>query len=510
LSCFQAETALFGTIPMMKRFRDWSFKTKVISVLSGLAVGVAAAGGITMLTLQQVAIGSTSYQQIVDSKDLLADVLPPPAYLIEYQLTAYELAAKPNADIDTLAAKLEKLRGEYAAREAFWGEYQASDELRAALAASDTTTDELFRLAENELVPLVRQGKGAEAVQLVTTKIENAYGAHRAGVDEVVKIAVTQFNEADVNAKNLVDARRAVLFSVLLIVLLIAIAAIPLLVRSTLPPVRAMARLAEALAAGKLSHEEELRAGHDDVTSAAASLQGAVKDLRQEMHSMGEHATHLASTADELSTTANMLATSDGGGAVGHVATAVHELNSSINELSRTTVVVSGTAEQAVELAHEARFNIEALGRSSQAIADVVGMISDVAEQTNLLALNATIEAARAGESGKGFAVVAGEVKELANQTASATQDIRTKIAAIQSDVTKAMAAVASVAEVVSDISHSQAAVAATIEEQSAVVSSIAREAEDAASAASQTGSAARDLAKRSIDIKAMVDRFDI
>lgn len=463
-----------------------------------------------MSTLNQVAIGSSSYQEIVDSKDLLADVLPPPAYLLEYQLTAYELAARPDADVDTLTSKLERLRSEYETRAKFWQGSNPSTDLQAALKASNASTAQLFELTENKLVGLARAGKSAEAVSLVTNEIEAAYSSHRAGVDSVVKVATAQFEAADANAKDLVSTRRMVLLVVLLITVLLALISIPLLIRSTMPSVRAMSRLAEALAAGRLAHEEADLDGKDDVASAASSLQGAVKDLREEMHTMGEHATHLASTAEELAATANMLATSDGGGAVGHVASAVHELNSSINELSRVTVEISGTAVQAVNLSQAASANIEALGKSSQAIAEVVGMISDVAEQTNLLALNATIEAARAGDAGKGFAVVASEVKDLANQTAAATQDIRRRITAIQADVAEAMAAVASVSEVVGVISDSQTAVASTIEEQSAVVAGIAREAEDAASAASQTGAAAQDVARRSVGIKELVDRFEI
>ncbi len=75
------------------------------------------------------------------------------------------------------------------------------------------------------------------------------------------------------------------------------------------------------------------------------------------------------------------------------------------------------------------------LSEASDRIQDILGSIEAIAAQTNLLALNATIEAARAGEAGKGFAVVASEVKSLANQTAQATEDIRARLAHLQSEM---------------------------------------------------------------------------
>ena len=86
------------------------------------------------------------------------------------------------------------------------------------------------------------------------------------------------------------------------------------------------------------------------------------------------------------------------------------------------------------------------LGDSSEEIATVIKLINGIAEQTNLLALNATIEAARAGEAGKGFAVVASEVKELAQETARATEDISSRVQAIQADTAGAVDAISQIA----------------------------------------------------------------
>ncbi|MCJ2067643.1 methyl-accepting chemotaxis protein [Methylobacterium sp. J-030] len=68
-------------------------------------------------------------------------------------------------------------------------------------------------------------------------------------------------------------------------------------------------------------------------------------------------------------------------------------------------------------------------------IGTMAGTIANISGQTNLLALNATIEAARAGQAGKGFAVVASEVKALSAQTAKSTDEIRTWLGTLQSEM---------------------------------------------------------------------------
>ncbi|UUX50802.1 methyl-accepting chemotaxis protein [Nisaea acidiphila] len=138
------------------------------------------------------------------------------------------------------------------------------------------------------------------------------------------------------------------------------------------------------------------------------------------------------------------------------IASAVEELSATVQSISGTSEQAANEAKEAVQVSESGRRattdavaamgavfdvvqsavdKVETLAEASNKIGEIISTIEAIAKQTNLLALNATIEAARAGEAGKGFAVVAGEVKGLANQTAEATDDIRTRITELRSEM---------------------------------------------------------------------------
>jgi methyl-accepting chemotaxis protein len=139
-------------------------------------------------------------------------------------------------------------------------------------------------------------------------------------------------------------------------------------------------------------------------------------------------------------------------------------------------------------------------------------VIQAIAAQTSMLALNATIEAARAGEAGRGFAVVANEVKDLSRETAEATDNVISRVQAIQQDADGAVRAIAEIGEIIQQINSFQGSIAAAVEEQSVTADSIsasireaqtvtqeiARTIEGVAGASQSSGqsvSATRDLA---------------
>jgi methyl-accepting chemotaxis protein len=169
-------------------------------------------------------------------------------------------------------------------------------------------------------------------------------------------------------------------------------------------------------------------------------------------------------------------------------------LAQTITEVGANTAQCSRLAAAAVTEAELTNTTINEMAAVAHEIGKVTDLINAIAGQTNLLALNATIEAARAGEAGRGFAIVAQEVKALAGQTATATQDIATRIAAMQSATGRCVNAIQGISATIQKLNEFAARIADTVEEQAASAREIAGNVHAAASSVGHVSEAIGDI----------------
>jgi methyl-accepting chemotaxis protein len=194
----------------------------------------------------------------------------------------------------------------------------------------------------------------------------------------------------------------------------------------------------------------------------------------------------------------------------GSFAQATEELAQSSAEIGHSAREADSLTRDVAELTSAATARIDGLKSSSSDIGTVVNLIAAIAKKTNLLALNATIEAARAGEAGRGFSVVASEVKSLSVQTQTATEDIKRKIAALQSDSTALIASVHKIAQAIDTIRPLFGAIAGATEQQVSTTNGLSANASDASHFIATVAEGASEIeqaARGASDQGAHVDR---
>ncbi len=83
-----------------------------------ILAGLLALLAVSTVAVERLRIGGAAYERIITGKDIVADILPPPAYVIEAYQEALVVARKPNSAAIHLD-RLAQLRNEYQARRDF-------------------------------------------------------------------------------------------------------------------------------------------------------------------------------------------------------------------------------------------------------------------------------------------------------------------------------------------------------------------------------------------------------
>jgi methyl-accepting chemotaxis protein len=365
---------------------------------------------------------------------------------------------------------------------------------------------------DNQLVGFIRNGWLKQAQELLDDN--GALGAANSvfgkALDTLTAAETTQAQSVAASAGAAQRGSTRVLLLISLACVLLAVIVGLFLAQMVVRPLRRVQHVLSRLAAGDLTGDPQVTS-RDEVGAMAAALVSANASLRETVgmvvgsaHTLDEAAERLNSSSDQIthqvSASAEQAtyvadAAANASSSINTVSAGASEMSAAIGEIAERASQAASVAGEAVQAVATTSATVAELGRTSADIEQVLGVITSIAQQTNLLALNATIEAARAGEAGKGFAVVAGEVKELALQTASATEDIAKRVAAIQATSTEAITAIGRIGDVINEINDHQGAIATAVEEQTATTAEMQRNVAEAAAASTRIAGTITDVA---------------
>jgi hypothetical protein len=127
----------------------FSFRSLLIALV---ASALAVAGFLSWTALRGLGVLGEHAGKVYVAKDVTADILPPPLYLIEARLVASQ-ALEGYIDADTARRELERLKAEYEARAAYWVENPPYGLERELLGRQHQLAEAMLQSLAAEFVP---------------------------------------------------------------------------------------------------------------------------------------------------------------------------------------------------------------------------------------------------------------------------------------------------------------------------------------------------------------------
>lgn len=263
---------------------DWFINLKLTSKLKLIilvfSLGMVIFGFIAYQTIEKLRVNGDMYLQIVQGKDLIADILPPPDYIVESYLNAFQMLDEPDNNIlQNLIEKSKSLREEYNVRHEVWVEELAEDEMKENMVKNSyIPAVKFYDLRDERFIPLILAGKKDEARVLLNSEMKTEYEIHRSYIDKVVAQANKNNAQIEEEARELINSRTWSLVLTGIGILVILFFIVSQIFKNISNPINKVLEMVQELAKGNVKARANI-ISTDEVGTMAKTIDEMAKSL---------------------------------------------------------------------------------------------------------------------------------------------------------------------------------------------------------------------------------------
>ncbi|MGZ2487666.1 methyl-accepting chemotaxis protein [Rhizobium pisi] len=166
-----------------------------VAVSAGLFISI----GLQQSALERLKVNGPVYEQVVFGKDLVADILPPPLFVVESYMLSFEASKFPELT-ETNLAKIKNLKAAYDDRRAYWKTTRLPQALKDEL-ENDVLVkgDAFWDVMNREIIPALN-AKNEDKARGAIEQLRVAFHTHQDAVEKLVENSDAFMKDEESNA----------------------------------------------------------------------------------------------------------------------------------------------------------------------------------------------------------------------------------------------------------------------------------------------------------------------
>ncbi len=243
--------------------RHLRIQSKLFLVLFVPVIVLGLVAALVFNSLSAIKVTGPTYKEIIQEKDLVADILPPPEFAIEAYAAVLQLVLETrqvaegtavDADIrhrNEAIAQVVSSQAIFEARYRTWTQELTSSAMspsRVLLDEVHSTGTAFFDVVNGELLDAINVGNFEKADEIRDLKLVSLFERHRAAVTKLVALSQSRQTTLESSATDLVKSRERIIIGTMAMAVLLILLLGMVVARLISAPLKAMTKKASEVA----------------------------------------------------------------------------------------------------------------------------------------------------------------------------------------------------------------------------------------------------------------------